>query len=76
MLQSEEPLIHYLYSAQQKFMSKLSTKFIKPEVIVELKTRMESFSNVDISTGNQLGDADIGILTTSLIEVLLEDDSW
>ena len=56
-------------------MSRLSSKFINPEVIVELKTRKDF--NLDISSGNQLDDKDlgIGILTTSLIEQLLEGGS-
>ena len=33
MLQSEEPLIYVMHDLQQKFMIKLSSKFIKPEVI-------------------------------------------
>ena len=58
-------------------MSRLSSKFIKPEVIVELQTCKDSFSNLDISSGNQSDDKDlgIGILITSLIEQLLEGGS-
>ena len=33
MLQSEEPLIYVMHDLKQKFMIKLASKFIKPEVI-------------------------------------------
>ena len=53
MLQSEEPLIYLLYKRQQRFMNKLASKFVKPDIIRNLKEANKSFSELDISTENQ-----------------------
>ena len=53
MLQSEEPLIYLLYKRQQRFMNKLASKFVKPDIIRNLKESNKSFSELDISTENQ-----------------------
>ena len=37
MLQSEEPLIYFLYKCQKSFMNKLALKFVKPDIIRTLK---------------------------------------
>ena len=75
LLQHEAPLIQCLHSVQQKFMSRIASKFIKPRVIQDLKTRGESFSSLDLSISNQLDDQDlsVGVLTNSLIDHLLND---
>ena len=75
LLQREEPLIYRLHEAQQRFMHKLASKFIKPAVIHELKSRHECFSSLDISLGNQKDDIDLGIgsLTRSTMKHLLDD---
>ena len=56
-------------------MSRIASKFIKPRVIQDLKTRGESLSSLDLSISNQLDDQDlsVGVLTNSLIDHLLND---
>ena len=60
-LQTEEPLIQCLYDEMQMFMNKLAAKFIKPEVIRELKGNELSFSKLDVSLANQKNDKDLTI---------------
>ena len=43
-LQREEPLVYQLSEAQERFMNKLAAKFIKPEVIQEIKNEEKSFA--------------------------------
>ena len=58
-LQTEEPLIHCLHAEMQTFMNKLASKFIKPDVIRQLKDDKLSFSKVDTSLVNQKDDVDL-----------------
>ena len=76
LLQSEEPLIYLLHDFQQKFMNKLATKFIKPEVIIQLKDEKKSFSELDLRIGNQKDDIDlsVGFITKTKLLKLLEED--
>ena len=46
LLQREEPLIHKLYNSQQRFISKLASRFIKPSVIQNHKDLGNSFSTL------------------------------
>ena len=48
-LQREEPLIYQLSEAQEHFMNKLAARFIKPEVIQEIKNKEKSLAKLDIS---------------------------
>ena len=74
-LQTEEPLIQCLYDQIQSFMNKLASKFIKPEVIQQLKQEQSSFTKLSISLENQKSDPDltIGILTKTLLAKLLDN---
>ena len=74
-LQTEEPLIQCLYDQIQRFMNKLASKFIKPEVIQQLKWEGLSFSKLNISLENQKSNPDltIGILNKTLLAKLLDD---
>ena len=56
ILQSEEPLIYLLYKCQQRFTNKLTSKFVKLDIICTLKEANKSFSELDISIGNQKED--------------------
>jgi hypothetical protein len=60
----------------QKFMNKLASKFIKPEVIPGLKASNASFSKLYISVANQKHDRDlfIGFTTKNTLQSLLEAD--
>ena len=46
-LQREEPLIYHLFEAQEHFMNKLASRFIKPEVIQKIKNEEKSFEKLD-----------------------------
>ena len=59
--QTEEPLIHCLHAEMQTFMNKLASKFIKPDVIRQLKDDKLSFSKLDTSLANQKVDVDLTI---------------
>ena len=74
-LQREEPLIYLLSEAQERFMNKLAGRFIKPEVIQEIRNEEKSFAKLDISLQNQKDDIDlgIGILTKRKVKQLLEN---
>ena len=52
-LQREEPLIYSIYDHMQTFMNKLAGKFMKPNVIQELKNAKKSFPKLDISLESQ-----------------------
>ena len=51
-LQSEEPLMYFLFKCQQKFMNKVASKFVKPDIISTLNEANKSFSELDISIEN------------------------
>ena len=74
-LQKEEPLIYQLSEAQERFMNKSAARFIKPEVIQEIKDEEKFFVKLDISLQNQKDDIDfgIGILTKRKVKQLLEN---
>ena len=74
-LQKEEPLIYQLSEAQERFMNKSAARFIKPDVIQEIKNGEKFFVKVDISLQNQKNDIDfgIGILTKRKVKQLLEN---
>ena len=74
-LQTDEPLIQCLYDQIQSFMNKLASKFIKPEVIQQLKQKGSSFTKWNISLENQKSGPDLtaGILTKALLAKLLDD---
>ena len=48
-LQKEEPLVYLLYEEMQKFMKKLASQFVKPEVIQQLNEEKKSFSALKVS---------------------------
>ena len=52
-LQREEPLIYSIYDHMQTFMNKLAGKFMKLNVIQELKNAKKSFPKLDISLESQ-----------------------
>ena len=64
-LQREKPLINSIYDHMQTFMNKFPSKFIKPNVIQELKNAKKSFTNLDISSECQKDGNDlfIGLIT-------------
>ncbi len=74
LLQREDPLVYQLYDAQQRFMHKLASKFIKPAIIQEHKSKKLSFAKMDISTENQRDDISLGIgpITRNTIKRLLD----
>lgn len=60
-LQREDPLVYHLHDAQQRFMHKLASKFIKPAVIQGHKSKNLSFAELDTSIENQRDDMSLGI---------------
>ena len=60
-LPTEEPLIHCLHAEMQTFMNKLASKFIKPDVIRQLKDDQLYFSKLGTSFANQKDDVDLTI---------------
>lgn len=76
-LQTEEPLIQCLYDEVQQFMNKLASKFVKPEVIQNLKAEELLFAKLNIYLQNQKDDASltIGFLTKTTIRKALDDGS-
>ena len=68
-------MIQCLYDQIQSFMNKLVSKFIKPEVIQQLKQEESSFTKLNISLENQKSDPHltVGILTKALLAKLLDD---
>ena len=56
-------------------MNKLAARFIKPEVIQEIKNEKKSFEKLDISLQNQKDNNDlgIGILIKRKVKQLLEN---
>ena len=75
-LQKEEPLVSLLHEEIQKFMNKLASPFVKPEVIQQLNKEKKSFSALNVSQQNQRDDQNIhiGLLTKSLLKKLLQGD--
>ena len=74
-LQREDPVIYQLYDLQQRFMHKLASKFIKPEIIQKQKLENKSFADLDVSLENQKDDMSLGIgpLTRNTLKRLLEE---
>ena len=74
-LQREEPLIYSIYDHMQTFMNKLASKFIKPNVIQELKNAKKSFTKLDILLECQKDNNNlfIGFITKQTLKKLLED---
>ena len=75
-LQREDPVIYQLYDLQQRFMHKLASKFIKPEIIQKQKLENKSFADLDITLENQKDDMSLGIgppLTRNTLKRLLEE---
>ena len=58
-LQSEEPLMYFPFKCQQKFMNKLASKFVKPDITRTLNEANKSFSELDISIENQKEDKNL-----------------
>ena len=54
LLQREEPLIHKLCDSQQRFMSKLASRFINPSVIQNHKDLGNSFSTLSSDRQNDI----------------------
>ena len=75
LLQKEEPLIYTLHDAQQRFMNKLASRFVKPEVIQIHKEENISFSSLPLSFSDQKDDINLGIgfLTRQQIQKLLNE---
>ena len=74
LLQAEEPLLDRLHEVQQHFMTKLTSKFIEPQVVQNHLKSKNSFSTLDLSQCNQKADRElsVGLLTHSIIEYLLD----
>ena len=74
-LQREDSLIYLLNSQMNQFMNKLASKFVKPEVIQQLKESDQSFAALDTSLQNQRDDIDlfIGMLTKQKLRKLLNE---
>ena len=66
-LQREEPLIYQLSEAQEHFMNKLAARFIKPEVIQDIRSEEKSFAKLDISLQNQKDHIAFGNNRTSRV---------
>ena len=61
LLHHEEPLIHKPYDCQQRFMSKLTARFIKPFIIQNHKDLGNSFSTLYSDYQDQRKDIELGI---------------
>ena len=61
MLQSEVPLSYLIYKCEQRFMNKLGSKFVKPDIIRTLEEANKSFRELDISIENQKEDKNLFI---------------
>ena len=70
LLQQEEPLIYKLHEAQQRFLHKLASKFVKPSVIQVHKTAGLSFADLDVSLESQRDDVELGIGITTRATVM------
>ena len=80
-LQRKQPLIYLLHESQQRFMKKLSSRFISASVIQAHIFHRKSFSESDISMVNQKPDIDkaVGPLTRNKLKKLLDKgdiDQW
>ena len=75
-LETEELLIHCLHAEMQTFMNKLAPKFIKPDVIQQVKDEKLSFSKLDTSLANQKDDVDLtfGNITKPELRRALDED--
>ena len=51
--------MYFLFKCQQKFMNKLASKFVKPDIIRTLKEANKSFSELHISIENQKEDKNL-----------------
>ena len=73
-LQRKQPLIYLLHESQQRFMKKLSSRFISASVIQAHIFHRKSFSESDISMVNQKPDIDkaVGPLTRNKLKKLLD----
>ena len=60
LLQREEPLIYKLHEAQQRFMSKLASRFMKPLSIQNHKENNSSLATLDIEIKNQKDYINLG----------------
>ena len=74
-LQREDPLVYNLHDKQQRFMDKLASRFVKPQVIQKLQSENKSFAELDICHENQKDDMALGIgpLTRNTLKRLLQD---
>ena len=74
--QKEEPLVYLLHEEMQKFMNKLASRFVKPEVIQQLNEGKKSFLALNVSRENTRDDQNIHsrLLIKSLLKKLLEED--
>ena len=75
-LQTEERLIYSIYDHIQTFMNKLASKFIKPNVIQELKNGKKLFFKLDILLEYQRNNNNlfIGFRTKQTLKKLLKDE--
>ena len=75
-LQTEERLIYSIYDHIQTFMNKLASKFIKPNVIQELKNGKKLFFKLDILLECQRNNNNlfIGFITKQALKKLLKDE--
>ena len=74
--QKEEPLVYLLHEVMQKFMNRLASWFVKPEVIEQLNEEKKYFLALSMSRENTRDDQNIqsSLLTKSLLKKLLEED--
>ena len=49
--QKEEPLVYLLHEVMQKFMNRLASRFVKPEVIEQLNEEKKVFFSIKRVTG-------------------------
>ena len=61
IIQCEEPLIHKLYNSQQRFMSKLESRFIKPSTSQNHKDIGNSFSTLSSDDQDRRNDVKLAI---------------
>ena len=75
LFQHKEPLIYKLHEAQQHFMSKLASRFIKSLSIQDQKLSNSSLATLDIDIKNQKDNINlgIGIITCNILKRLFNN---
>ncbi|CAB4014767.1 ATP-dependent DNA helicase [Paramuricea clavata] len=74
-LQREDPLLYLMNEQMEVFMSKLASKFVKPEKVIAHKQNEGSMKSLDISIANQKEDSSlsVGMVTKGKMRSLLDE---